>query len=169
MLKPVDTATALASGSSTRPFLSQPLASTLPLLLGSGRSPFEATSQSPNGRHETEDLRPNPLTGTARGQPLATSRLSTAPTAACVRVDRRRRLPRYLHPPRHHHRPLLRRRSHHLYLRHLRRARHCHHGRPNRRFHPCRLEGTNQPVGSNPNPTLILTLTVTQTLILIRP
>ena len=49
---------ALASGSSTRPLLSPPLASTLPIFLCSGPSPFEATRQPPKGRNETEDLRP---------------------------------------------------------------------------------------------------------------
>ena len=38
-------AAALASGSTTRPPLPQPWASTLPLLVGSGPSPFEATRQ----------------------------------------------------------------------------------------------------------------------------
>ena len=35
-------------------------------LLGSGPSPFEATRQPSKGCPETEDLRPNPLTGTRR-------------------------------------------------------------------------------------------------------
>ena len=35
----------------------------LPLLLGSGPSPFEATRQPSCGPPKTEDLRPNPLTG----------------------------------------------------------------------------------------------------------
>ena len=63
--KPVDTAAALASGSTTRPPLSQPWARVLPLFLGSGRSPSEATRQPSKGRPKTEDLRPNPLTGTS--------------------------------------------------------------------------------------------------------
>ena len=63
-LKPVDTAAALTSGSTTRPRLPQPRASALPLLLGSGPSPFEATRQPSSGRPETEDLRSKPLTGT---------------------------------------------------------------------------------------------------------
>jgi hypothetical protein len=63
-LKPVDTAAALGSGSTARPPLPQPRASALALLLGSGPSPFEATRQHSKGRPETEDLRPNPLTGT---------------------------------------------------------------------------------------------------------
>ena len=54
---------ALGSGSTTRPPLSQPWARALPLLLGSGPSPFEATRQPSKGRPETEDLRSNPLTG----------------------------------------------------------------------------------------------------------
>ena len=56
---------ALGSGSTTRPPLSQPWARALPLLLGSGPSPFEATRQPSKGRPEAEDLRPNPLSGTA--------------------------------------------------------------------------------------------------------
>ena len=60
-LKPVDTAAALASRSTTRPPLSQPSARALPLLVVSGRSPFETSSQPFNGRHEAEHLRPNPL------------------------------------------------------------------------------------------------------------
>ena len=63
-LEPVDTAAALASGSTTRPPLPQPWASALPVLLGSGPSPFEATCQPSKGRPGTEGLRPNPLTGT---------------------------------------------------------------------------------------------------------
>ena len=63
-LKPVDMAAALASGSTRRPPSPQPWASALPLLLGRGPSPFEATSQPSKGRPETGDLRPNPLTGT---------------------------------------------------------------------------------------------------------
>jgi hypothetical protein len=63
-LKPVDTAAALGSGRSARPPLPQPRARALPLLLGSGPSAFEATCQHSDGRPETEDLRPNPLTGT---------------------------------------------------------------------------------------------------------
>ena len=62
-LKPVDTAAALASGSTTRPPLPQPRTSALPFLLGSGPSPFEASRQPFSGRPETEDLRPKPLTG----------------------------------------------------------------------------------------------------------
>ena len=63
-LKPVDTAAALASGSTTRPPLPQPRARALPLLLGSGPSPFEATRQPSSGPAKAADLRPNPLTGT---------------------------------------------------------------------------------------------------------
>ena len=55
---------ALGSRSTARPLLPQPWASALTLLLGSVPSPFEATRQPSNGRPETEDLRPNPLTGT---------------------------------------------------------------------------------------------------------
>ena len=62
--KPVDTAAALASGSTTRPPLPQPSASALPLLLGSGLIPFEATRQPSRGRPKAENLRPNPLAGT---------------------------------------------------------------------------------------------------------
>ena len=62
LLKPVEMTAALARGSTTRPPLPQPWASALPLLLGSGSSPFEATRQPSRGRPETEDLRPNPLT-----------------------------------------------------------------------------------------------------------
>ena len=69
-LKRVDTAAALGDGSTTRPLLPQPWASALPLLLGSGPSPFEATRQPAKGCPETEDLRPNPLAGTACTQPM---------------------------------------------------------------------------------------------------
>ena len=63
-LKPVDSAASLARSSTTRPLLPQPWASTLALLLRSGPSPFEATRQPSKGRPETEDVPPNPLTGT---------------------------------------------------------------------------------------------------------
>ena len=67
-LKPVDTAAALGSGSTTRPPLPQPRARALPLLLGSGPSRFEATRQPSSGPPKAADLRPNPrpnpLTGT---------------------------------------------------------------------------------------------------------
>ena len=63
-LKPVDTAAALASGSTTRPLPPQPWASALPFLLGSGRSPFEATHQPSCGPPKAVDLRPDPRTGT---------------------------------------------------------------------------------------------------------
>ena len=53
---------ALGSGSARRPLLPQSWARALPLLLGSGPSPFEATRQPSKGRPETEDLRPNPPT-----------------------------------------------------------------------------------------------------------
>ena len=72
-LKRVEMTAALASGSTTRPPLSQPWARVLPLFLGSGPSPFEATRQPSKGRPETEDLRPNPLTGTAAGPPSRAS------------------------------------------------------------------------------------------------
>jgi hypothetical protein len=49
-LKPVDTAAALASGSTTWPLLPQPWARPLPLLLGSGPSRFEATHRPSKGR-----------------------------------------------------------------------------------------------------------------------
>ena len=62
-LKPVDTAAALASGSTTRPRLSQPSARALPLIVVSGRSPFEASSQPFKGRLQAEHLRPDPFTG----------------------------------------------------------------------------------------------------------
>ena len=64
-LKPVDTAAALARGSTARPPLPQPWVRALPLLLGSGPSRFEATRQPSSGRPKAADLRPNPLTGTA--------------------------------------------------------------------------------------------------------
>ena len=56
-------AAAQGSSSAPLPFLSQPRARAPPLLLGSGRSPFEATRQPSSGRPGTEDLRPNSLTG----------------------------------------------------------------------------------------------------------
>ena len=62
--KPVDTAAALASGSTIRPPLPQPWASALPLLLGSGSSRFDAMSQPSSGPPKAEDLRPDPRTGT---------------------------------------------------------------------------------------------------------
>ena len=55
---------ALASGSTTRPALSQPWARVLAFFLGSGLSPFEATHQPSKGRPEAENLRPKPPTGT---------------------------------------------------------------------------------------------------------
>ena len=64
-LTPAEMAAALASGSAPRPSLPQPWAWVLPLVLGSASSRFEATHQPSSGRPETEDLRPNPLTGTA--------------------------------------------------------------------------------------------------------
>jgi hypothetical protein len=53
---------ALGSGSAPRPLLPRPRARALPLLLGSGPSPFEAIRQPSSGRPKAEDLRPNPLT-----------------------------------------------------------------------------------------------------------
>ena len=74
-LKPVDTAAALASGSAPLPFLPQPWARVLPLVLGSAASPFEAALQPSNGPTKAEDLRRNPLTGTpSRGPRAPTSR-----------------------------------------------------------------------------------------------
>ena len=64
--EPVDTAAARGSSSAPLPFLAQPRARAPPLLLGSGRSPFEATRQPSSGRPGTEDLRPNPLAVTGR-------------------------------------------------------------------------------------------------------
>ena len=78
ILEPVDTAAALASGSAPRPPLPQPWASALPLLLGSGPNPFEATHQPSEGRPETEGLRTNPLTGIL-GQLLSMS-LASGPS-----------------------------------------------------------------------------------------
>ena len=57
---------ALGSGSAPRPLVPQPWARALPLLLGSGPIPFEATRQPSSGRPKSEDLRPKPLTGTPR-------------------------------------------------------------------------------------------------------
>ena len=57
-LRPVDTAAALASRSTTRPLLSQPQARALPVLLCSGPSPFEATRQPSKGPRRAADLRP---------------------------------------------------------------------------------------------------------------
>jgi hypothetical protein len=62
-LRRVETAAALASGSTTRPPRPQPRARALPLLLGNGLSPFEATRQPSSGPPKAVDLRPNPLTG----------------------------------------------------------------------------------------------------------
>ena len=53
-----------AAAATTRPPPPQPGARALPLLLGSGPSPFEATRQPSSGRPTAEDLRTNPLTGT---------------------------------------------------------------------------------------------------------
>ena len=61
---PVEMAAALCSGSAPLPSLRQPWARAAHLILGSGPSPFEATSQPSKGRPKTEDLRPNPLAGT---------------------------------------------------------------------------------------------------------
>ena len=63
-LKRVEMTAALGSRSTARPLLPQPWARALPLLLGSGPSPFEATRQPSSGRPKAEDRRPNPLTGT---------------------------------------------------------------------------------------------------------
>ena len=62
-LKPVDTAVALASGSTTRLLLPQPKARALPLVLGSAPSPFEATRQPSSGPRKAADLRSDPRTG----------------------------------------------------------------------------------------------------------
>ena len=56
-------AAALASGSTTRPLLSQPWVRALPLLLGSGPNPFEATRKPSTGPSRAADRRPNPLAG----------------------------------------------------------------------------------------------------------
>ena len=56
---------ALGSRGAPLPSLPQQRARALPLVLGSAASPFEATSQPSKGRPKAEDLRPNPLTGTA--------------------------------------------------------------------------------------------------------
>jgi hypothetical protein len=69
-LKPVDTAAALASGSTTWPPLSQPWARALPLFLGSGPSPVAASHQSPSAPPKAADRRPNPLTGMYREEEL---------------------------------------------------------------------------------------------------
>ena len=76
--KPVDTAAALASGSTPRPPLPQPRASALPLLLDSGPSPFEATRQPSSGPRKADDLRSDPRTGIASRAP---SRSATTPRA----------------------------------------------------------------------------------------
>ena len=56
---------ALGSGSAPLPSLPQPRARASPLILGSGPSRFEATSQPSKGRPKTAvDLRANPLAGT---------------------------------------------------------------------------------------------------------
>ena len=58
----------LSSGLTRRPpspaatFATQPRARALPILLGSGPSPFDATRQPFSGPAEAADLRPNPLT-----------------------------------------------------------------------------------------------------------
>ena len=60
----------LSSGLTRRPpspaatFATQLRARALPILLGSGPSPFNATCQPSSGPAEAADLRPNPLTGT---------------------------------------------------------------------------------------------------------
>ena len=63
-MKRVEMTAAVGSGSTARPSLPQPSARLLPLVLGSGPSPFEASRQPSSGRPGTEDLRSNPLTGT---------------------------------------------------------------------------------------------------------
>ena len=63
-LKLVDTPAALGSSSTARPPLPQPWARALPLLLGSGPSPFEATRQPSCDPPKAEDRCPNPLAGT---------------------------------------------------------------------------------------------------------
>ena len=59
---------ALGSSSAPLPSLPQPRPWAPRLILGSGTSRFEATRQPSKGRPETEDPRPNPLTGTPSGQ-----------------------------------------------------------------------------------------------------
>ena len=67
---------ALASGSAPLPSLPQPRPSALPLLLGRGPSPFEASRQPSSGRPKAANLRPNPLTGTnVSAWPINTERL----------------------------------------------------------------------------------------------
>ena len=73
-LKPVDTAAALASGSTPLPSLPQPRPRALPYLLGSGPSRFEATSRSFKGPPKAADLPPNPRTGMVKAQADAASR-----------------------------------------------------------------------------------------------
>ena len=111
-LKHVDTAAALAGGSTTRPLLSQPWARALPLLLVSGPSQFKATSQPSKGPPETEDRRPKPLTGTPStggpaGWPPPTRSVTCAAAAGCVPTSRSQRplCPASRHRHRRWHRP----------------------------------------------------------------
>ena len=82
-------AAALGSGSTTRPPLPQPWARALPLTLGSGPNPFEATRQPSNGRPETEDLRRNPLTALAIGVSYGLATLFVKNNLVRVRVKLR--------------------------------------------------------------------------------
>ena len=63
-LKRVEMTAAVGSGSAPLPSLPQPRPRAPRLILGSGPSRFEATSQPSSGRPKAADLRPNPLTGT---------------------------------------------------------------------------------------------------------
>ena len=62
----VETTAALGSGSAPLPSPPQPRPRAAHLILGSGPSRFEATSQPSSGPPKAEDLRCNPRTGTGR-------------------------------------------------------------------------------------------------------
>jgi len=61
--KPVDTAAALASGSTTRPPLPQPRARALPASWPVAPAPSKPPASPQGPPRDSEDLRPNPLTG----------------------------------------------------------------------------------------------------------
>ena len=67
-LKPVDTAAALASGSTTRPHLPQPRARAFSRIVASGPSPFEATGQPSEGRGRLRICAPTRSQVTRRGR-----------------------------------------------------------------------------------------------------
>ena len=89
ILKPVDTAA--VPSPQRQHHTAAPAAAmghrALPLLLGSGTSPFEATRQPSSGPPKAADLRPNPLTQVSSGaldSPLRMASYTTTGTSSTV-------------------------------------------------------------------------------------